>query len=72
MLYFISRQLTNMYILNNNKITQLKQKIAQLEMKCQEPCKDTVQILDATGKGTQNVSYAAYTNCYFKYSLQTL
>ncbi|KYO46293.1 fibrinogen gamma chain isoform X2 [Alligator mississippiensis] len=52
----VIQQLTNMYILNNNKITQLKQKIAQLEMKCQEPCKDTVQILDATGKDCQDIA----------------
>ncbi|XP_019390049.1 PREDICTED: fibrinogen gamma chain [Crocodylus porosus] len=52
----VIQQLTDMYILNNNKITQLKEKIVQLEVKCLEPCKDTVQILEATGKDCQDIA----------------
>lgn len=41
----------DIYNSNAQKITNLKQKVAQLEAQCQEPCKDTVQIHDTTGKG---------------------
>lgn len=44
-----------MYNSNNQKITNLKQKVAQLEDQCQEPCKDTVQIHDTTGKGRREI-----------------
>ena len=44
------------YILNSNRITQLKQKIAQLESHCQEPCTDTAEIEETTGRGAQNAS----------------
>lgn len=52
----LSRQLTDTHILNNNKITQLKQKIAQLESHCQEPCRDTAEIQETQGRGAQNAS----------------
>uniref|UniRef100_A0A8C8WY30 Fibrinogen gamma chain n=1 Tax=Panthera leo TaxID=9689 RepID=A0A8C8WY30_PANLE len=44
------RFLQEIYNSNNQKINNLKLKVAQLEAKCQEPCKDTVQIHDTTGK----------------------
>lgn len=44
-----------MYTSNNQKIANLKQKVAQLEAQCQEPCKDTVQIHDTTGKGRKEI-----------------
>lgn len=51
----VSRFLQEMYASNNQKITNLKQKVAQLEAQCQEPCKDTVQIHDTTGKGREEI-----------------
>lgn len=45
------RFLQDIYNSNNQKIITLKQKVIQLEGQCQEPCKDTVQIRDTTGKG---------------------
>ncbi|EAX04908.1 fibrinogen gamma chain, isoform CRA_d [Homo sapiens] len=45
------RYLQEIYNSNNQKIVNLKEKVAQLEAQCQEPCKDTVQIHDITGKG---------------------
>lgn len=50
------QQLTNILILNNNKIQQLKQKTAQLEANCQQPCKDTVQIQELTGRDCQDIA----------------
>ncbi|XP_041514853.1 fibrinogen gamma chain isoform X1 [Microtus oregoni] len=50
------RYLQEMYNSNNQKITNLKQKVAQLEDQCQEPCKDTVQIHDTTGKDCQEIA----------------
>ncbi|KAI2536320.1 fibrinogen gamma chain [Homo sapiens] len=44
------RYLQEIYNSNNQKIVNLKEKVAQLEAQCQEPCKDTVQIHDITGK----------------------
>uniref|UniRef100_F6W2Y1 Fibrinogen gamma chain n=2 Tax=Equus TaxID=9789 RepID=F6W2Y1_HORSE len=44
------RFLQDIYNSNNQKIINLKQKVAQLEAKCQEPCRDTVHIQDTTGK----------------------
>ncbi|KAM9330122.1 fibrinogen gamma chain [Gastrophryne carolinensis] len=41
---------------NTEKITQLKQKIANLELQCQQPCKDTVEIQELTGKDCQEVA----------------
>ncbi|XP_075054532.1 fibrinogen gamma chain isoform X2 [Mixophyes fleayi] len=41
---------------NTQKISVLKQKIAQLETQCQQPCKDTVQIQELTGKDCQEVA----------------
>ncbi|XP_055452490.1 fibrinogen gamma chain isoform X1 [Psammomys obesus] len=48
--------LQEIYNSNNQKITNLKQKVAQLEAQCQEPCKDTVQIHDTTGKDCQEIA----------------
>ncbi|XP_036280462.1 fibrinogen gamma chain isoform X2 [Pipistrellus kuhlii] len=50
------RFLKDIYNSNNQKIATLKQKVVQLEEKCQEPCKDTVKIHDITGKDCQDVS----------------
>uniref|UniRef100_A0A8C9DSA1 Fibrinogen gamma chain n=1 Tax=Prolemur simus TaxID=1328070 RepID=A0A8C9DSA1_PROSS len=47
------RYLQEIYNTNNQKIMNLREKVAQLEEKCQEPCKDTVQIHDITGKGNK-------------------
>uniref|UniRef100_F7GUY3 Fibrinogen gamma chain n=1 Tax=Callithrix jacchus TaxID=9483 RepID=F7GUY3_CALJA len=44
------RFLQEIYNSNSQKIVNLKQKVDQLEAQCQEPCKDTVQIHDTTGK----------------------
>lgn len=52
----LSRQLTDSHIMNGNRITELKEKIAQLELLCQEPCKDRAEIQETTGRGVQNVS----------------
>ncbi|KAG8592461.1 hypothetical protein GDO81_000509 [Engystomops pustulosus] len=45
-------------ILNSNtqKISLLKQKISILESQCQQPCKDTVQIQELTGKDCQEIA----------------
>ncbi|XP_049625581.1 fibrinogen gamma chain [Suncus etruscus] len=50
------RFLQEIYDSNNQKINNLKEKVAQLEAKCQEPCKDTVQIQSITGKDCQEVA----------------
>ncbi|XP_066488050.1 fibrinogen gamma chain-like [Tiliqua scincoides] len=50
------QQLTDILVSNNNKIMQLKQKIAQLEAQCQNPCRDTVQIQDLTGRDCQDIA----------------
>lgn len=47
----LSRQLTDTHILNSNRITQLKEKIARLESLCQEPCRDTAEIQEKSGRG---------------------
>ncbi|XP_053559736.1 fibrinogen gamma chain [Bombina bombina] len=41
---------------NKNKISLLKQKTTQLENQCQQPCRDTVQIQEATGKDCQEIA----------------
>uniref|UniRef100_A0A8C5Q3Y7 Fibrinogen gamma chain n=1 Tax=Leptobrachium leishanense TaxID=445787 RepID=A0A8C5Q3Y7_9ANUR len=41
---------------NTNSIFTLKQKIASLELQCQQPCRDTVQIQEFTGKDCQEVA----------------
>ncbi|KAM4809072.1 fibrinogen gamma chain [Rhinophrynus dorsalis] len=41
---------------NKNKIFLLKQKTASLEMQCQQPCRDTVQIQELTGKDCQDIA----------------
>ncbi|KAM5194713.1 fibrinogen gamma chain isoform 2-T2 [Mantella aurantiaca] len=41
---------------NTEKITLLKQKIANLEGQCQQPCKETVQIQETTGKDCQDIA----------------
>ncbi|RLW09157.1 hypothetical protein DV515_00002659 [Chloebia gouldiae] len=51
------QQLTDSHIMNGNRITELKEKIAQLELLCQEPCKDRAEIQETTGRGVQNASY---------------
>ncbi|XP_076995852.1 fibrinogen gamma chain [Tamandua tetradactyla] len=48
--------LQDIYNTNSQKIANLKQKAMQLEEKCQEPCKDTVQIRDTTGKDCQDIA----------------
>ncbi|XP_037686796.1 fibrinogen gamma chain [Choloepus didactylus] len=48
--------LLDIYNSNNQKINNLKQKAVQLEAKCQEPCKDTVQIYETTGKDCQEIA----------------
>ncbi|XP_004708778.1 fibrinogen gamma chain isoform X2 [Echinops telfairi] len=50
------RFLQEIYTSNSQKISNLKQKVAQLETKCQEPCKDTVKIYDTTGKDCQDIA----------------
>ncbi|NXT01254.1 FIBG protein, partial [Jacana jacana] len=50
------QQLTDTYIVNSNRITQLKQKIAQLESHCQKPCRDTTEIQETTGRDCQDVA----------------
>ncbi|KAF6306220.1 fibrinogen gamma chain [Rhinolophus ferrumequinum] len=50
------RFLQDIYNSNNQKIINLKQKVAQLEEQCQEPCKDDVQIHETTGKVTVSSS----------------
>ncbi|KAM9746953.1 fibrinogen gamma chain [Dama dama] len=50
------RFLQEMYNSNNQKISNLKQKVVQLEAKCQEPCQDTVKIHDVTGRDCQEVA----------------
>ncbi|NXE50763.1 FIBG protein, partial [Casuarius casuarius] len=50
------QQLTDAYIMNNNKITLLRQKIAQLETHCQAPCKDTAEIQETTGRDCQDIA----------------
>ncbi|NWH80360.1 FIBG protein, partial [Piaya cayana] len=50
------QQLTDTYILNSNRIAQLKQKIAQLESHCQEPCSDTAEIQETTGRDCQDIA----------------
>lgn len=51
----LPRYLQEIYNSNSQKITNLKQKVAQLEDQCQEPCKDTVKIHDTTGKGMEEI-----------------
>ncbi|KAL8207187.1 UNVERIFIED_CONTAM: hypothetical protein K2H54_047670 [Gekko kuhli] len=48
--------LTEIVVSNNNKIAVLKQKTAQLEARCQQPCEDTVQIQELTGKDCQDIA----------------
>ncbi|KAE8630106.1 hypothetical protein XENTR_v10000697 [Xenopus tropicalis] len=48
--------LQEVYSSNQNKIFLLKQKIANLELQCQQPCRDTVQIQEFTGKDCQEVA----------------
>ncbi|XP_006213239.1 fibrinogen gamma chain isoform X2 [Vicugna pacos] len=50
------RFLQEIYNSNNQKIINLKQKVVQLEAKCQEPCQDTVKIYDTTGKDCQDIA----------------
>ncbi|XP_040822907.1 fibrinogen gamma chain [Ochotona curzoniae] len=48
--------LQDIYDSNHQKINNLKQKVTQLEATCQEPCRDTVQIHDITGKDCQEIA----------------
>ncbi|XP_044286858.1 fibrinogen gamma chain [Varanus komodoensis] len=50
------QELTEIILQNNNKIQILKQKTMQLETQCQNPCKDTVEIQDLTGKDCQDIA----------------
>ncbi|XP_056418227.1 fibrinogen gamma chain isoform X3 [Hyla sarda] len=52
----IIQELQDMYNSNSQKISLLKQKISVLETQCQQPCKDTVQIQEFTGKDCQEVA----------------
>lgn len=70
-LFFVSlsRQLTDTHIMNGNRITELKEKIAQLELLCQAPCKDRAEIQETTGRGVQNAfcvveGYFSYKCCH--------
>ncbi|XP_044536118.1 fibrinogen gamma chain isoform X1 [Gracilinanus agilis] len=61
------RYLQEILVSNNQKILQLKQKAAELEAKCQEPCKDSVQIQETTGKDCQDIANkgATVSGLYF-------
>ncbi|KAM8940303.1 fibrinogen gamma chain isoform 2-T2 [Pelodytes ibericus] len=48
--------LQDLFNSNKNKIFLLKQKTASLELQCQQPCRDTVQIQEFTGKDCQEVA----------------
>ncbi|CAI9541552.1 unnamed protein product, partial [Staurois parvus] len=50
------RYLQELLTSNTEKIALLKQKISSLEIQCQQPCKDSVQIQDTTGKDCQDVA----------------
>ncbi|ELK25345.1 PREDICTED: fibrinogen gamma chain [Myotis davidii] len=50
------RFLKDIFNTNKQKIATLKQKVDQLEAKCQEPCKDTVKIHDITGRDCQDIA----------------
>uniref|UniRef100_A0A8C4WA31 Fibrinogen gamma chain n=1 Tax=Gopherus evgoodei TaxID=1825980 RepID=A0A8C4WA31_9SAUR len=52
---------------NTIKISQLKQKANQLASQCQEPCRDTVQILETTGRDCQDIANkgARHSGLYF-------
>ncbi|NXR18886.1 FIBG protein, partial [Cinclus mexicanus] len=50
------QQLTDTHIMNGNRITELKEKIAQLELLCQEPCKDRAEIQETTGRDCQDIA----------------
>uniref|UniRef100_A0A803W876 Fibrinogen gamma chain n=1 Tax=Ficedula albicollis TaxID=59894 RepID=A0A803W876_FICAL len=50
------QQLTDTHIINGNRITELKEKIAQLELLCQEPCKDRAEIQETTGRDCQDIA----------------
>uniref|UniRef100_A0A8C3WZS1 Fibrinogen gamma chain n=1 Tax=Catagonus wagneri TaxID=51154 RepID=A0A8C3WZS1_9CETA len=52
------RFLQEIYNSNNQKLINLKEKVTQLEAKCQEPCQDTVKIHDTTGKGKITSSFS--------------
>ncbi|MBN3295451.1 FIBG protein, partial [Amia calva] len=41
---------------NDKRMVQLKQMAMQLEQKCKEPCRDTVQIQPTTGKDCQEIA----------------
>ncbi|XP_054846313.1 fibrinogen gamma chain [Eublepharis macularius] len=48
--------LTEILISNHDKIAALKKKTAQLEAQCQQPCQDTVQIQELTGRDCQDIA----------------
>ncbi|KAM4708033.1 fibrinogen gamma chain isoform 2-T2 [Discoglossus pictus] len=48
--------LQEVFTSNKNKISLLKQKTANLEIQCQQPCQDTVQIKELTGKDCQEIA----------------
>ncbi|XP_001512278.3 fibrinogen gamma chain [Ornithorhynchus anatinus] len=48
--------LQNIFLSNSKKILYLKEKVVQLEAKCQEPCQDTVTISDKTGRDCQDIA----------------
>ncbi|XP_010218908.1 PREDICTED: fibrinogen gamma chain [Tinamus guttatus] len=50
------QQLTDTHIMNSNKITLLRQKIAQLETQCQKPCQDNAEIQETTGRDCQDIA----------------
>ncbi|KAM3937898.1 fibrinogen gamma chain isoform 2-T2 [Leptodactylus fuscus] len=52
----IIQELQDILNTNSQKISLLKQKISVLEGQCQQPCKDTVQIQEQTGKDCQEVA----------------
>ncbi|KAM8968445.1 fibrinogen gamma chain isoform X1 [Sarcophilus harrisii] len=61
------KYLQNILLSNNQKILQLKQKTDELEAKCQEPCRDSVQIQETTGKDCQDIANkgASVSGLYF-------
>ncbi|XP_074085197.1 fibrinogen gamma chain isoform X2 [Macrotis lagotis] len=61
------KYLQEIFLSNNQKILQLKQKAFELEAKCQEPCRDSVQIQETTGKDCQDIANkgASVSGLYF-------
>ncbi|XP_066430780.1 fibrinogen gamma chain [Eleutherodactylus coqui] len=52
----VIQELQDLLNTNSQKMSVLKQKISVLESQCQNPCKDTVEINDLTGKDCQEIA----------------